>query len=153
MERTDAPLRALFGPCSGGFGSDLIRDRMCCLIASVERHHSSQGVEANTSKPTHYAHAVKRRSSAQHEKSFNVPDLIPLCREGGRLSPESAFPRAVRDRLGKALYLLQAGVQPGMALSKPMPAVARGVSELRLRGGDAQFRTFYYTASVPRVFS
>lgn len=58
-----------------------------------------------------------------------------------------AFPREIRDRLGKALYLLQAGEQPGMPLSRPMPSVAPGVSELRLHSADGQFRTFYFTAS------
>ena len=57
-----------------------------------------------------------------------------------------AFPREVRDRLGKALYLLQAGEQPGMPLSRPMPSVAPGVSEMRLHNEDGQFRTFYFTA-------
>ncbi len=42
-----------------------------------------------------------------------------------------AFPREIRDRLGKALFLLQAGEQPGMPLSRPMPSVAPGVSERR----------------------
>jgi phage-related protein len=54
----------------------------------------------------------------------------------------------VRDRLGKALYLLQAGEQPGMPLSRPMPSVAPGVSELRLHSEDGQFRAFYFTASA-----
>ena len=68
-----------------------------------------------------------------------------------------AFPRAIRDRLGKALFLLQVGEQPGMPLSRPMPSVAPGVSELRLHSGDGQYRTFYFTASakgilVPHAF-
>ena len=58
-----------------------------------------------------------------------------------------AFPREIRDRLGKALYLLQVGEQLGMPLSRPMPSVTPGVSELRLRGVDGQFRVFYFTAS------
>lgn len=58
------------------------------------------------------------------------------------------FPREVRDRLGKALYLLQVGERPGMPLSRPMPTVASGVSELRLKSEDGQFRTFCYTAST-----
>jgi len=37
-----------------------------------------------------------------------------------------AFPRDIRDRVGKALYLLQTGEQPGMPLSRPMPPVAPG---------------------------
>jgi phage-related protein len=61
------------------------------------------------------------------------------------------FPREVRDRLGKALYLLQAGEQPGMPLSRPMPSIAPGVSELRLHGEDGQFRAFYFTASAQGI--
>ncbi|MBL8296069.1 MAG: type II toxin-antitoxin system RelE/ParE family toxin [Bryobacterales bacterium] len=61
------------------------------------------------------------------------------------------FPRDVRDRLGKALYLLQAGEQPGMPLSRPMPSIAPGVSELRLHGEDRQFRAFYFTASAEGI--
>lgn len=57
----------------------------------------------------------------------------------------------MRDRLGKALYLLQAGEQPGMPLSRPMPSVAAGVSELRLHGDDGQFRAFYFTASAQGI--
>ena len=58
-----------------------------------------------------------------------------------------AFPREIRDRLGKALYLLQMGEQLGMPISRPMPSVAQGVSELRLRSADGQFRVFYFVAS------
>lgn len=61
------------------------------------------------------------------------------------------FPREVRDRLGKILYLLQAGEQPGMPLSRPMPSIAPGVSELRLHGEDGQFRAFYFTASAAGI--
>ncbi|MBK9167797.1 MAG: type II toxin-antitoxin system RelE/ParE family toxin [Bryobacterales bacterium] len=46
--------------------------------------------------------------------------------------------------MGKALYLLQVGESLGMPLSRPMPVVAPGVSELRLRSGDGQFRTFCF---------
>ena len=62
-----------------------------------------------------------------------------------------AFPREIRARLGKALFLLQVGEQPGMPLSRPMPSVAPGVSELRLHGEDGQFRTFYFTASAKGI--
>ena len=62
-----------------------------------------------------------------------------------------AFPREARDRLGKALYLLQAGEQPGMPLSRPMPSVAPGVSELRLHSEYGQFRTFYFAASTEGI--
>ena len=63
-----------------------------------------------------------------------------------------AYPREIRDRLGKALFLLQVGEQPGMPLSRPMPSVAPGVSELRLHDEGGQFRTFYFTASAKGVF-
>jgi phage-related protein len=38
-----------------------------------------------------------------------------------------------------------------MPNSRPMPAVAAGVSELRLRGQDGIFRVFYYTAAPQGV--
>ena len=62
-----------------------------------------------------------------------------------------AFPREVRDRIGKALFLLQMGEQLGMPLARPMPSVAPGVSELRLHSEDGQFRTFYLTASAKGI--
>ena len=66
----------------------------------------------------------------------------PKAREAIR-----AFPRDIRDRLGKALFLLQMGEKPGMPLSRPMPVVGPGVAELRLHGEDGQFRVLYFTAS------
>jgi len=42
---------------------------------------------------------------------------------------------------------MQLGEQVGMPNSRPMPAVAPGVSELRVRGEDGIFRVFYFTAS------
>ncbi len=38
-----------------------------------------------------------------------------------------------------------------MPLSRPMPGVAPGVSELRLHSEDGQFRTFYYTAHAQGI--
>lgn len=57
-----------------------------------------------------------------------------------------AFPRDVRDRLGRALFLLQMGEQLGLPLARPMPTVAPGVAELRLHGSDGHYRVFYFTA-------
>ena len=57
------------------------------------------------------------------------------------------FPKDARTRLGEALFKLQIGESIGMPGARPMPAVGRGVSELRIRGADGTFRTFYYTAS------
>jgi len=57
------------------------------------------------------------------------------------------FPREIRDRVGKALFLLQMGERLGMPLSRPMPAVSPGVAELRIHGEDGQFRAFYLVES------
>jgi phage-related protein len=38
-----------------------------------------------------------------------------------------------------------------MPNSRPMPGVAAGVSELRVKGEDGNFRAFYYTASARGV--
>jgi len=38
-----------------------------------------------------------------------------------------------------------------MPNARPMPIVAPGVSELRVKGADGIFRVFYYTASVRGV--
>jgi len=58
------------------------------------------------------------------------------------------FPREIRDRLGKELFLLQKGEKPGMPLVRPMPSVAPGVLELRLHDADGQYRTSCFSASV-----
>src|SRR5664279_4105584 len=57
------------------------------------------------------------------------------------------FPKEVRMRLGRGLFRLQVGEQLGMPNSRPMPGVAAGVSELRVKGEDGSFRAFYYSAS------
>ena len=57
------------------------------------------------------------------------------------------FPDSVRKVLGKAIFDLQRGNMPGMPMSRPMPSVARGVSELRIRDRSGIYRAFYYTQS------
>lgn len=57
------------------------------------------------------------------------------------------FPKEIRNRLGRGLFRLQVGEQIAMPNSRPMPAVAVGVSELRVKAEDGTFRAFYYTAS------
>ena len=54
-----------------------------------------------------------------------------------------AFPAAVKRQLGKAILDLQKGHGLGMPLSRPMPAVAVGVEELRIRDAAGIYRTFY----------
>ena len=61
------------------------------------------------------------------------------------------FPKEVRIRLGRGLFRLQLGEQIGTPTSRPMPGVAAGVSEPRVKGEDVAYRAFYYTASVRGV--
>jgi phage-related protein len=57
------------------------------------------------------------------------------------------FPDAVRRELGKAIFDLQRGDKLTMPLSRPMPSVAVGVAELRIRDRNGIYRAFYYTSS------
>lgn len=62
----------------------------------------------------------------------------PAARDAIRL-----FPRDVRRELGKAILDLQKGVVLALPLSRPMPAVASGVEELRIRDRSGNYRAFY----------
>lgn len=53
----------------------------------------------------------------------------------------------VRRELGKAILDLQKGHAPAMPLSRPMPGVAVGVEELRIRDPAGVYRTLYYKKS------
>jgi phage-related protein len=55
------------------------------------------------------------------------------------------WPLAVKVELGDILGLLLAGRRLGMPVSRPMPSVAAGVSEIRIKDRSGQFRVFYYT--------
>lgn len=55
------------------------------------------------------------------------------------------FPQDVRRELGKAIFDLQNGVHLSMPLSRHMPSVGPGVSELRVRTRQGNYRVFYYT--------
>ena len=57
------------------------------------------------------------------------------------------FPVAVRRKLGKAILDLQRGSSLGMPLSRPIPQVAPGVEELRVRDEAGIYRTFYFKKS------
>ena len=54
------------------------------------------------------------------------------------------FPRDVRRELGKAIFDVQNGAALTMPLSRPMPSVAPGVEELRIRDRSGIYRVFYY---------
>lgn len=51
----------------------------------------------------------------------------------------------IRRELGEALRDLQKGLSLGMPLSRPMPSVASGVHELRVKDAKATIRVFYVT--------
>ena len=61
------------------------------------------------------------------------------------------WPKAVRLALGEAIYALQQGVVIGMPLARPMPSIAPGVAELRIRDSAGQFRVFYLVRSSSGV--
>lgn len=58
------------------------------------------------------------------------------------------FPVEVRKAIGKAILELQKGYNLTMPLSRPMPSVALGVEELRVKDLAGIYRTFYYKKSV-----
>jgi phage-related protein len=72
--------------------------------------------------------------------------IHPAARTAIRL-----FPVEVRRELGKAIFDLQKGEVLTMPLSRPMPVVAAGVAELRLRDRAGIYRAFYYTQSARGV--
>jgi phage-related protein len=55
------------------------------------------------------------------------------------------FPKPAKKALGDALLDLQHGAQIGMPMSRPMPSVAPGAYELRVRDRSGIYRTFYAT--------
>jgi phage-related protein len=58
-----------------------------------------------------------------------------------------SFPEDVRRELGKAIYDLQKGEALTMPLSRPMPSIATGAAELRIRDRTGIYRAFYYSRS------
>lgn len=54
------------------------------------------------------------------------------------------FPTDVRREIGKVIFDLQLGTKLTMPLSRSMPSVAAGVSELRIRDRSGTYRVFYY---------
>ena len=75
----------------------------------------------------------------------HIDDLKPIWFHPEAIAAIRAFPISVRQHLGKALYDLQLGEPLSMPLSRPMPEVASGVAELRLRDVSGAFRVFYIT--------
>ena len=50
----------------------------------------------------------------------------------------------IRKAIGEALRDLQKGIHLGMPLSRPMPGLAPGAHELRVRGKTTAVRVFYF---------
>ena len=48
-------------------------------------------------------------------------------------------------RIAEMLDLLAQGESMGMPVSRPMPEIANGSHELRLKDESGQYRVFYYT--------
>ena len=63
-----------------------------------------------------------------------------------------SFPEDVKDKLGQALFDVQRGEKLVMPQSRPMPSVAIGVKELRVRGQDGIYRAFYYAKDKRGIF-
>jgi phage-related protein len=54
-----------------------------------------------------------------------------------------AFPEEIRGDLADALARLDAGLTLSLPLSRPMPAIGRGVHELRLKDRSGVYRVVY----------
>src|SRR5690606_3055134 len=55
------------------------------------------------------------------------------------------FPDEIKRAIGEAVLKLQHGAMLTMPLSRPMPMVATGVAELRVKERGGVYRAFYYT--------
>jgi phage-related protein len=62
-----------------------------------------------------------------------------------------AFPESAKRALGEAILDLQHGANLGMPLSRPMPVVAPGVRELRVKDSAGIYRAFYLVQSAQGV--
>ena len=67
------------------------------------------------------------------------------------LGTVKGFPDEVRKELGYLIYRIQQGDSLGLPHSRPMRAVASGVSELRVRGPDGAYRAFYFLKSAKGI--
>ena len=66
-------------------------------------------------------------------------------------SSDSLVSQECRFALGEAILDLQYGARLGMPLSRPMPGIASGVSELRIRDEVGIYRAFYLQKSKQGV--
>ena len=81
-----------------------------------------------------------------------VPDMgQPFVKQAvfhpAALAATRLFPESVPKELGKAIFDPQNGEALGMPLSRHMPSVGVGVSELRITDRAGIYRDFYHTQS------
>jgi phage-related protein len=57
------------------------------------------------------------------------------------------LPKPIRNAFGELLRILQEGLSLGMPASRPLPSVAQGVDELRVKDASGQYRAFYLKKS------
>jgi phage-related protein len=72
--------------------------------------------------------------------------IHPKAREALR-----TFPPEVKRELGDAIWDLQQGKRLSMPLSRPMPSVAVGAEELRVRDSAGIYRAFYFLKSTQGI--
>jgi phage-related protein len=56
-----------------------------------------------------------------------------------------SFPKDVKEKLGQYLLEVQKGFKLIMPKSRPMPSIAVGAEEIRVKGKDGIYWAFYYT--------
>ncbi len=58
---------------------------------------------------------------------------------------------ATRQRLTELFMLLMAGENLGMPISRPMPDIAHGAHEIRIKDHRGQYRVFYYVKAKDAI--
>lgn len=69
--------------------------------------------------------------------------MLPVIWHPKTKTEVSSFSDEVKDKLGYLIYRLQLGEALTLPHSKTMTSVARGAKELRVKGKDGIYRTFY----------
>ena len=91
--------------------------------------------------------------AAPHPRSLHLANVLNLRHTAPVKSitfhPKAlAFIRAqspaIKQEVGEALRDVQKGISLGLPLSRPMPTVASGVHELRVRNATTIVRVFYF---------
>lgn len=78
--------------------------------------------------------------------------LKPIIFHPSARSDIRAFPALIKKEMGELLFELQKGKVLMMPHSKAMPSVGSGVHELRVKGPDGVYRTFYYLKHAAAIF-